>query len=358
MSKIRFIIVIIVLILTIISAVMLIAASFAHTVPPTENSIMALMGLAYPIFIVTTLVGTIILAILKWQVALIPIAALIISGNGIWRYSPINISSNELDPNKENFTLLSYNVHQFVDAEKQGPENHILKYILVHNADVVVLQEAGPRLEVSETYRFTESILKQINYNYPYRVKGKGSLILSKYPVEMILDHWYSETANTSIYKVDINGREITIFNNHLESIGLNSDEKQAYREIAEQPENVTNNMGSIKGITRKLVSAFDMRCKQVQFIDAYADSIGGNIILCGDINDTPNSYAYDVLSEGREDAYLQLGTGPGYTYHADHMWVRIDHVFYQGDFSAKQLEVGNKMYSDHYPIFVGFEWK
>lgn len=358
MSRLKKTIFITVLVLTSISALLLILSSFAYKATPTRDSIIPLLGLAFPIFFLTTLIGIIALAFIKWKIALIPAAALLISIGGMWRYCPFNLGSNKLDPNKENFTLLTYNVHQFIDSHQSGSENHILKYILGYNADMVVLQEAGPRLVVNKTYRFTENLLNQINYIYPYRIAGKSSLILSKYPVEMIVDKWYSETANTTVYEVDIKGRKLTVFNNHLESIGLNSDEKQAYRDIAGQFDNVSENIDSYKGITRKLMNAFETRSQQVEYVDALADSIGGNIILCGDINDTPNSYAYNKLKEGRHDAYLQLGRGPGYTYHADYMWVRIDYVFYQGNFEAKHLQLGNKMYSDHYPIFVGFEWQ
>lgn len=358
MSRLKKIILAIVLIITLISALLLIVASFAYKVEPSQDSFLALMGLAFPIFVVTTLAGTIALAFMNWKVALIPAVALLISAGGMWRYSPINIGSNKLDPNKENFTLLTYNVLYFMDSDKSGPENHILKYILGYNADVVVLQEAGIKLSVNKGRRFTEELIDQINYIYPYRIAEKSSLILSKYPTRLIVDKWYSETANTTVYEVDINGRKVSIFNNHLESIGLNSEEKQAYREITNQPDNMSENIGNYKDITRKLLNAFETRSQQVEYVDALADSIGGNIILCGDINDTPNSYAYNKLKEGRHDAYLELGTGPGYTYRADNMWVRIDHVFYQGNFKAKHLQIGNKMYSDHYPIFVGFEWQ
>ncbi len=79
---------------------------------------------------------------------------------------------------------------------------------------------------------------------------------------------------------------------------------------------------------------------------------------MCGDINDTPNSYAYYRLTKNHRDAFLELGSGAGFTYLANRIWVRIDYLLYKGDMSAQYINVIGKRSSDHYPIYGEFEWK
>ena len=44
-------------------------------------------------------------------------------------------------------------------------------------------------------------------------------------------------------------------------------------------------------------------------------------------------------------------------TYHGNNINFRIDHVLYKGDFEAVSFTRGNVTYSDHYPLFVRFNW-
>lgn len=353
---------VVLLIIAVVVSALLVAAAYIEYLSPTHVALPALLGLVFPILAVCAIILFIGLLLLCPKYALVPLGALLLSIPALWQYFPINFNKEHIDTNRGTFTLLSYNVYYFKDAEKEpGADevayNRTLQNIIDYNADIVVLQEIGGYFGVHKRNKITQSQIDIINKRYPHRILQNSLLLLSKYPAQTIYDTRYTETASTVVYKVNIEGREVSIFNNHLESIGLNSEDKKLYVALATHPDSVSEKVSEIKGFTKKFLHAFEARAAQVEAVDAVADSIGGNIIMCGDINDTPNSYAYHTLKTGREDAFLQLGTGPGFTYRADGMWVRIDHIFYEGDFTARALKKGNKRYSDHYPIWVEFEW-
>jgi hypothetical protein len=74
-------------------------------------------------------------------------------------------------------------------------------------------------------------------------------------------------------------------------------------------------------------------------------------VIICGDFNDTPISYAYSKMKVGLKDAYVSTGFGPGITYHEDLFLFRIDHIFHSPNIKAYQTKVDKVKFSDHYPL-------
>lgn len=362
MNFIRKCIALILLILSIISSIGLLLASYIQYFSPIHFSPPALLGLAFPIFVVTTIILLLLLLPIYARYALVPFVSLLLAIPAFLQYSPINIRHDNIDTNRERFTLLSYNVYYFVDSKNepgfdQAQHNRTLQYIIDTNADVVALQEGHGYWGAVKGQKRTQEQVDKIAQLYPYHICQNRSRIFSKYPIRLISDTIYTPSANTSIYQLDINGRTVTLINNHLESIGLTRDDKQLYSDIITSPDSIGEKLGGIKVFAKKFMNAFQLRALQSQYVDSMARTMGGNIIMCGDINDTPNSYAYHTLQKGRRDAFCELGLGPGFTYRADRMWVRIDHIIYQGTITATDIEKGQYLYSDHYPLLVTFEW-
>lgn len=355
----RRIVAVLLLILAIVFSIVLVVSAAVEYISPLHYSLPALLGLIFPIIALITILLFIALLLIYPKYSFVPLVALLIAAKGMWQYFPINFDNNSLSTNRDSFTFLSYNVYYFVDAQdNETTFNRTLQQIINQNADIVALQEASMKIGINKSLKFTAEQVEQLNEQYPYQTQVRGNRLLSKYPVKVLKDTTYSDTAMTGIYQVEIDNRKVTIINNHLESIGLTKDDKKLYNELTTEPDSIEEKLGEVKVFTKKFLSAFERRAQQVAYVDSIAHAIGGNVIICGDINDTPNSYAYHVLSKNREDAYLNLGTGPGYTYLADRMWVRIDYVLYQGNLEAQYLQRGKTRSSDHYPILVEFGWK
>lgn len=341
----------------IIAAALLLVASYAEWISPEWCAYLALLGLAFPIIALANLPFLIIWPFLYPRYIWVPIAALLSCAPAAWKYCPIH-PTNYIEDNHKGFTILSYNVYYFSDIDKNEDKtyNQTLQYILNTDADIALIQEA-PFPTTLKWRNITDEQIRQMERQYPHHIIGRGSFVLSKFPIKEISDTLYTRSALTNISLVDIDGQKITLFNNHLESIGLDKDDKALYRDLTTQPDSLKENWGDIKQMTRKFLKAFEIRAQQVDYIDSVAQATGGNIIMCGDINDTPNSYAYRVLKKGRRDAYLEHGNGPGYTYQMNRMWVRIDHIIYEGDFTARYVKLGDLRSSDHYPILARFDW-
>jgi endonuclease/exonuclease/phosphatase family metal-dependent hydrolase len=74
---------------------------------------------------------------------------------------------------------------------------------------------------------------------------------------------------------------------------------------------------------------------------------------LCGDFNDTPNSYSYFTIRGKLRDAFLEKGFGFGRTYSGIAPTLRIDYIFASPSIEVLSFRRIKKVLSDHYPIIA-----
>ena len=79
-------------------------------------------------------------------------------------------------------------------------------------------------------------------------------------------------------------------------------------------------------------------------------------VILCGDFNDVPNSYAYNTIGKGLKNAYAEKGTGIGRTFSSISPTLRIDNIFIDNKLMVEQFVRVKKKLSDHFPIIADIQ--
>ena len=112
------------------------------------------------------------------------------------------------------------------------------------------------------------------------------------------------------------------------------------------------------KQILFKLNRGFSRRAVQVKLIEKKIKSSPRPVIVCGDFNDTPSSYAYQVMSENLQDAFVEKGTGFGQTYTGYFAPFRIDYVFLSKKMKVRHFQNIKDGASDHYPVVCDFSLK
>ena len=146
----------------------------------------------------------------------------------------------------------------------------------------------------------------------------------------------------------------VRVYNVHFESIGL-SPEDFLFVESMTNVEQIANRDYFRKGSMRilgRLVNAYKQRALQVRLIAEHIEQSPYPVILAGDFNDTPHSYAYRFMTRNLKDAF-RAGRGMGQTYTWDLPGFRIDYILYSQEFRAYNFKTGSQEYSDHYPISV-----
>ncbi len=331
--------------------------AYSGYIPPVRWIIPAFLGLFFPALLVAQ-IGVTIFWLLAWDKRrlLLVAAVWLISLPQLLVYFPISRAEKSLGTEEESLRILSYNVcaFGFKPHTKTSP-NATLQYIKSSGADIVCIQEAMLNQNpwagvVSKTLR------SYLDEDYPYinviRVNRGGSTLalLSKYPIkeakEIPLPSWVNGAV---AYKVDIRGKETLVINVHLESFRLRRVDGEDYLRLAKDGDAIR-----LKDALRaKLSPTFRSHNIQANIIHDLIQSYGsGRVIVCGDFNDTPLSYARYKIGEGLEDAFVSKGNGLGISFHTRPFFVRIDHILFGPAFRALRCEVDKTASeSDHYPI-------
>lgn len=338
-------------------------AGYGGYINPDKFALAQLANMTFPGWIVLTLILLAVNLFIRKKLAWLSVAVLVACIGPILTISPLNFTSRSLSPDDESrtFTLLTYNVYNFRDNQGVNPEwgNRTLSYILSTEADIVCLQESSNLNGVGK-----KAQRDSINSRYPYRLYSNrsGEVLLSKYhatEIDTPQPDWGS--GSFCAYNVEVEGHEVTVVNCHLQSIGLTDDDKELYRELTDKElrNPSRSELSKVKnGIVTKLLAAFRIRAQQTRYIKEFLATRKGNVILVGDFNDVPGSYAYRTIkSDGLKDAYSECAFGPTVTYNDNRFYFRIDQMLYRGDLEAVRIKRGDLRSSDHYPLLATFLW-
>lgn len=338
-------------------------AAFSPYIPPYRFVFPALMGLAFPIILMAMLLTTLYwLLRLRWQILLGLAIVYALSWHSISAYFPINrgATSERLANLGEQrpLKILSYNVCAFgLSHHSLRKPNRSLLYIKSSEADIVCLQEAA--LAANKDWGVTlGQIEAYLGSKYPYiravesQPGGSTLMLLSRYPIRSAERLDIPSSQNGAVaFEVDIEGRPTTVINLHLESFRLNSAIGKEYMNLVAQGEAFELR----EAMQAKLGPTFRQRNLQANIINEYIQTKGKErIIVCGDFNDTPVSYALAKIGEGLKNTYTESGNGLGVSFRSRYFKVRIDHILVGKVFRPIFTEVDAAARgSDHYPIYT-----
>ncbi len=279
------------------------------------------------------------------------------------------VVKENFDTNKNNLSVLSYNVREFDVYQQKDKKYTVTKntinWIKQDTSDIKCIQDfynsesaktfnTRERLSANDT---DNSYYFHVRYTSANHNKGQfGIAIFSKYPFINKGEVTFKvQTDNGAIF-VDIvkpnlkNNKKdtIRIYNVHLESMSINQNELRPI----DQPEQTFWYAG------RRLKKGFSMRAQQVKTIVNHIKESPYPVILCGDLNDLPYSYTYFKLRRNLSNAFESKGLGTEFTFNGKLFFLRIDNQFYDSDkldcvYFNTYREI---LFSDHYPLRAVYE--
>jgi endonuclease/exonuclease/phosphatase family metal-dependent hydrolase len=107
----------------------------------------------------------------------------------------------------------------------------------------------------------------------------------------------------------------------------------------------------TIKGILRKIASSARLRAGQSDKVRAFMDRSPYPLLVTGDFNDLPYSFAVNGIRAKLKDSFVSNGKGTGNTYARGFPSFRIDCIMVDPQFPVESHEVIRIRYSDHYPV-------
>lgn len=173
-------------------------------------------------------------------------------------------------------------------------------------------------------------------FGYPYRVFNSREdevlnlAVYSRYPLSNRKEYYFPDSYN-KVLQIDLqcDGTIIRLFNIHLQTTGMS---------LAYQGNNLLH--------TYQLNAR--ERNRQAQLLAEAVASSPYPVILCGDLNDIPVSYAYRILTDQLDDCFLVAGSGWGGTYQPACNLFRIDYTLCSPQLKTSAYRLYSNRWSDH----------
>jgi endonuclease/exonuclease/phosphatase family metal-dependent hydrolase len=141
----------------------------------------------------------------------------------------------------------------------------------------------------------------------------------------------------------------IRVYNCHFQSYKISPEEYS----LTDPDKSGTRDqqVKEAKMITKKLALAFSIRAKQARTVASHIRKCPFPVIVCGDFNDTPYSYTYNILSKNLHDSFSDAGFGFSSTYNGFMNTLRIDYILFSSSMTALKYQTDHLPYSDHFPV-------
>jgi endonuclease/exonuclease/phosphatase family metal-dependent hydrolase len=298
--------------------------------------------------------------------ALISIVALLLAYQPISNIIPYRLAHSFNKAKPENaLRIMTWNVAQFdVLNNKKHPEvrNRMFNVINEYEPDIACFQEMVAEDSTVTDHGHMDEFLQKLkfsDYLYSYNSKEDfwgyahfGIIIFSKYPIiKKQTVSFYPNNYNSIFQYVDIVKGEdtIRIFNVHLQTLRFSKSNLKYIEQPTIEDENAA--IKESKNIIGKFKRGFLKRHVQADRIRAEIEESPYPVIITGDFNDVPNSYAYHTIGKEMNNAFVEKGSGLGRTFSGISPVLRIDNIFTDKKMDVLQFQRFNKKLSDHFPI-------
>jgi endonuclease/exonuclease/phosphatase family metal-dependent hydrolase len=319
-------------------------------------------------YLLVVLLGFIIFwlfAKLRW--AIISIIAVLLAWGPLHHIFPFRVSADfTVQKNAGAMRIMTWNVEHFDILEhKTHPETkqRMMDLIKEYQPDIACFQEMVGADSIAKAINYIPDILQQTGfekYHYSWNPKLDfdanhhfGIILFSKYPIINKQTISFPPNDYNSIFQyADIvkENDTIRVFNIHLQSLKFSNDNlKYIDNPSIKDAEAVKES----KSIISKLKKGFVKRGLQADRIHDEISKSPYPVIVCGDFNDLPNSYAYSTIGSGLNNAFEQKGSGLGRTYSGISPTLRIDNIFTSKKMEVLQYNRIAKKMSDHFPVMA-----
>ncbi len=320
-------------------------------IDPSVCPRLAVACLFFPILLFVCLLFVPFWLLFKWRYVAVPVVGVLPCVGFALDYCPLNFRQGGGAEAPAELTVMSWNMMNFGYKGVSERQDEVLAYIDSVNADIVCLQECagGPGVWALKQH------MTERGYNW---ASQNGRTFYSRYPIvsEDVLQARSSLSNGINVYRLLLGADTLAVLNVHLESNYLTQEDRydgrmalksRSSEELKQEGEHIWGKL------------ALSQRCRGAQ-VDTLTRAIEehfetGSVIVCGDFNDTPVSYAYQKLKRcNLLSAYREKGRGVGVSYNERFFFFRIDHLFHSGDWETLSARIDNSvLLSDHYPLIV-----
>ncbi len=339
-------------------AVLLILSAYSSLIDPVDLVFPSFLGLAFPFILLCNVIFIVFWIIFSKRLLFLSVISILISLPGLLNFLQFNLPGSEVDTIK----VMSYNVRLFDLynwSDNIETRDKIFDQLSGQNADIYCFQEFYHTDQKGkfETRDTLITFLNAKNYReaYTHKMRGEqyfGIATFTKFPIinsgKIIFEN---DDNNICLYTdVKVGSDTIRIYNLHIASIRFSYDDYTFVENIDSKSQSEDLEKGA-RTIYHRLSNAFVKRSIQSKKILKHVKLSPYPVILCGDFNDSPNSFCYDLFSAVLDDSFKEAGRGIGKTYIGAFPSFRIDFIFHSKELKAQNYITLPGKFSDHHAI-------
>jgi endonuclease/exonuclease/phosphatase family metal-dependent hydrolase len=336
------------------------------------------LALAHPFLLLLAMLVTILSSTIRFNYIWLGLSALLVSYTSVSNTIAVSMApAFELRKDSGHLRVMSWNIRRFTpyflnyfDPDKNNVEG-ILDEIRKYDPDVLCLQEfytsKHPKGRLMEQIRgmgFLHVAFARQRQFGEQEIQ-EGNIIFSKYPI--LRWHGLEEARRLSnawdepVYADILTGMDtIRVATFHMESYGF---VQRDYEDLAKIRYQQDEDLRASRHIYGKMRFAFQRRGRQADLVRGQVRESAYPVVLCGDLNDVPASYAYVTVRGDLNDAFLEKGLGLGKTFVSGRSrvltWLptlRIDYIFSDRRLAVRQFTRTTRGFSDHRGLIADIE--
>ena len=230
-------------------------------------------------------------------------------------------------------------------------------YIKENAPDILCFQEGW--VSKQNLTKLKKELKKDLPYMDTCLIFENVIGIFSRYPIvqKKVLARGYNNGAAVFLLEMK-RGDTLRVVNCHLESMKLQREDRTMWSNMVHDPDDSSMSEEQSLRLFAKMARSTAKRSEQADLIGDYvAAHRNSSLMVCGDFNDTPISYAYHRIGKELTDAYRATSNGIGRSFNRDAIYVRIDHMFCSDQWKPYSCSLDSKVkISDHYPMTCFFK--
>ncbi len=333
-----------------------------------------LVALLLPFLLVLQIGFFIFWLFAKRKLVWIPVITLLLCWNLIGSLIGFHPAAKKKSKEDTDFRVATWNTHLFNFFENNGKlDAGMMKEAKDFHADVFAVQEFVFSLDSSSSITL-DKVKQRLGFKYVVAANDRAFGVHTNYKqrneryhpfcVAIFSNHpilqWkkvqsLKEYNHTFLWAdILVNTDTVRIFNIHLQSMHFGRNEYAFIENIDQQ--DMDNVQSGSKNIIRKMRSAYMLRAGQALDVKKEIEQSPYPVIVCGDMNDVPNSFAYQTISKNLYDSYTEKGWGIGRTFQFLSPTLRIDYVLHSKQVELKHVQIIRPSPGDHNPVIADFK--
>jgi len=354
-----------------VAALGLLCALLAQYLPPTLFGFVAFCGLGFIYILALNGLFVILWIPIKYPYSLISLVLILLNVGNIDKH--FQLKEAEKPPKCVNcIKVMTYNVKLFglYDTEdkklREQNKNKILQYIKDEQPDIVCFQEYFYDQSGKLNFNTTDSLLsllklKNKNYHFEYYTANRDDFYygFATFSKNKIVGKGVVEMPDSSVIATYIDFKHkndtVRVYNCHLASVHFENEDYEMGKQLKVNPINDPKWQKKAKVLYKKLELAFEIRKEQSKVLNQHIKNQSHYVILCGDLNDSPASFAYHKVANNLKDSFRESGKGMGTTYLGEVFpKFRIDYILHDQAYKSYGHTIGTHIaISDHYPVYT-----